>query len=340
MVSSKRMDDSPRKPRRRHQPPPPGPLALRDTTLSLDAAIGMYLDHLRVARNLASSSVEAYGRDLAEFAKIVTRKARRHVAATEVTTEACAAYLVVVAKRVSARSQARRLSAVRTFFRFLAEMNLRADDPTKDLDSPRVGKRLPSVLTVKDVNELLSAPDRRTPTGERDGALLDLLYASGLRVSELADLRLGDLHLSEGYLTAVGKGRKQRLVPIGERARASLQKYIEGARELILAGGSRRQAKRRGRPPLALFVSRLGRRMSRQACWQVVTAAARTAGIRKKLSPHTLRHAFATHLVKRGADLRTVQMLLGHADIGTTEVYTHVTKTHVRKVHRKFHPRG
>ena len=336
------MPPAQRAPRSRpRKPPTPSPSTARlAAALSLDAAIDRYLAHLRVSRNLAASSIEAYGHDLGEFGRILAKRSRRAPAAADVTQTDVLAYLAAVSKRLSARTQARRLNAIRSFFRFLAEMELRAGDPTEEIAAPSYGRSLPPLLSLKEVAELLGAPDRSSPRGERDGAMLDLLYATGLRIAELVNLRLGDLNLQAGYLKALGKGRKERLVPIHQEACASLQRYIDGARGAILAGGPTSRRERRGRKPLALFVSRKGGKLTRMSGWRIVTAAARKAGIRKKLSPHKLRHAFATHLVENGADLRTVQELLGHADIGTTEVYTHVSKTHVREVHRKYHPRG
>jgi integrase/recombinase XerD len=308
--------------------------------LSLDAAIDRYLAHLRVSRNLAASSIEAYGHDLGEFVRILAKRSRRAPAAADVTQAEVLAYLAAVSKRLSARTQARRLNAVRSFFRFLAEMELRAGDPTEEIEAPAYGRSLPPLLSPKEVAELLDAPDRKTPQGERDGAMLDLLYATGLRIAELVNLRLGDLNLQAGYLKTLGKGRKERLVPIHHEACASLQRYIDGARGAILTSGPTSRLERRGRKPLALFVSRKGGKLSRMSGWRIVTAAGRKAGIRKKLSPHKLRHAFATHMLKGGLNLRALQEMLGHADIGTTQVYLHVEKSDLQEVHRKFHPRG
>jgi integrase/recombinase XerD len=328
------------RPRPKKSPTPSPSTARRAAPLSLDAAIDLYLAHLRVSRNLAATSIQAYGHDLAEFARLMAKRWRHTPAAADITQDDVLAYLAVVSKRLSARTQARRLNALRSFFRFLVEMELLTVAPTDELAAPAYGRSLPPLLSLKQVAELLAAPDRRTPAGERDGAMLELLYASGLRITELVNLRLGDLNLQAGYLKVLGKGRKERLVPIHQEAAASLQRYIDGARGAILAGGPTSRKERRGRKPLALFVSRKGGKLSRMSGWRIVAAAARKAGIRRKLSPHKLRHAFATHLVENGADLRAVQAMLGHKDIGTTEIYTHVSKTHVREVHAKYHPRG
>jgi integrase/recombinase XerD len=201
------------------------------------------------------------------------------------------------------------------------------------VDLPCFGRKLPSFLTLDEVDRLLAAPDRISPRGMRDAAMLETLYATGLRVSELVKLRLGDMNLDAGYLVALGKGKKQRIVPLGEAAIVLLRSYIESARSSFL------------RESLAstvdsVFLTRLGRRMTRQGFWKILGAHARAAGIRKALSPHKLRHSFATHLVERGADLRSVQAMLGHADIGTTEIYTHLSRAHLRSVYDKFHPRA
>jgi integrase/recombinase XerD len=198
---------------------------------------------------------------------------------------------------------------------------------------PRFGRRLPDFLTVAEVDNLLSAPDRRSDRGERDAAMLELLYATGLRVSELVKLRVRDVNFQAGYLVAFGKGRKERIVPIGEVALVALRHYVEDVRPRSMRPGNRAATE-------GMFLSRLGRPMTRQAFWKLLGAYARAAGIRKAISPHKLRHSFATHLVERGADLRAVQAMLGHADIGTTEVYTHVSRGHLRKVYDRFHPRA
>lgn len=306
---------------------------------SFDAAVQQFLDHLRVERELAPATVSAYGGDLADFAKFVASRAvgsARDVRSIDVLD-----YLARITEQgLSARSQARRLIALRQLFRFLRAEHACDGDPTEEVDLPRFGRKLPVFLSVDEVDQLLSAPDRRTPRGARDGAMLEVLYASGLRVSELVRLRLADVNFDAGYLMAFGKGRKQRLVPIGEVALAGLRSYLETARATFLSGGG---GKARGKAKAvsnALFLTRHGRAMSRQAFWKLLGRYARAAGIRKAISPHKLRHSFATHLVERGADLRAVQAMLGHADIGTTEIYTHLSRRHLRSVYDKFHPRA
>lgn len=305
--------------------------------LSLDAAIQQFLDHLKVERELAPATVSAYGSDLSDFSKFVVARPEAGGGA-----DVCAVrsidvldYLARLTERkLSARSQARRLITLRQFFRFIkAEHGAKIGakiDPTEDIDLPRFGRRLPDFLSVEEVDHLLSTPDRATPRGARDAAMLETLYATGLRVSELVRLRLADVNFDAGYLMAFGKGRKQRLVPIGEVALAGLRAYVETGRPLLAAG----------RSSPVLFLARHGRCMTRQSFWKLLGRYAIAAGIRKRISPHKLRHSFATHLVERGADLRAVQAMLGHADIGTTEIYTHLSRKHLRGVYDRFHPRA
>jgi integrase/recombinase XerD len=307
--------------------------AVSPASLSLDLGIQQFLDHLKVERELSAATLEAYGRDLAAFAQFAA--GRRVVRAGEVRTIDVLDYLAHLTERhLTARSQARRLIALRQLFKFLKAERLREDNPTEDVELPRFGRRLPDFLTIDEVDRLLAAPDRTTARGARDGAMLETLYATGLRVSELVKLRLGDLNFDGGYLIAHGKGKKERLVPLGEVALASLRHYVDQARPQFLRPASA------ARVADGLFLTRLGRRMTRQGFWKLLGQQAVAAGITKAISPHKLRHSFATHLVERGADLRAVQAMLGHADIGTTEIYTHVSRGHLRAVYDKFHPRA
>ena len=234
---------------------------------------------------------------------------------------------------LSARSQARALIAQRQMFKFLRVERVCDSNPTEEIDLPRFGRKLPVFLSLDEVDRLLAAPGRATPRGLRDTAMLETLYATGLRVSELVKLHLADLNLEAGYLVAFGKGKKQRIVPLGEVAVAALRSYFETARPYFLPTGAAPSQD-------FVFLTRLGRRMTRQGFWKIIDGHARAAGIRKHISPHKLRHSFATHLVERGADLRTVQAMLGHVDIGTTEIYTHLSRAHLRSVYDKFHPRA
>ena len=297
--------------------------------VTLDVAVQQFLDHLKVERELTPATVEAYGRDLSGFAQFAAaRKVKR---ADGVRPMEILDFLVhLTQKKLAARSQARRLVALRQLFKFLKAERVVTVDPTEDVDLPRYGRKLPDFLSIDEIDRLLAAPDRRTPRGARDAAMLETLYATGLRVSELVKLRLRDINFDAGYLIALGKGRKERLLPIGEVALVSVRSYLEGPRA-VFAGP---------RALDTLFLTHHGRAMTRQGFWKLIGRYAVAAGIHKRISPHKLRHSFATHLVERGADLRAVQAMLGHADIGTTEIYTHVSRGHLRSVYDRFHPRA
>jgi integrase/recombinase XerD len=300
--------------------------------LGIDLAIQQFLDHLRVERELSVATVAAYGHDLTVFARFLVGRGISDV--TVVRPVDVLDYLsTLTSQGLSARSQARSLVAERQFFKFLRGERICETNPTEEIDLPRFGRKLPVYLTLDEVDRLLAAPDRASPRGLRDSAMLETLYATGLRVSELVKLRLADVNLDAGYLVAFGKGRKQRIVPIGEAAISALRTYIETARPQLLGEHA-------GTSTDTVFLSRFGTGMTRQGYWKILAALARGAGIRKPISPHKLRHSFATHLVERGADLRSVQSMLGHVDIGTTEIYTHLSRAHLRSVYDKFHPRA
>jgi len=296
---------------------------------TVDEAVQQFLDHLRVERELTPATVEAYGSDLARFAHFTAGRTIQTVEAVR-SIDILDFLVHLTERKLSARSQARRLVSLRQFFRFLKAERIAPSDPTEDVDLPRFGRKLPDFLSVEEIDRLLAAPDRRTPRGMRDAAMLETLYATGLRVSELVKLRLRDLNFDAGYLMTFGKGRKERLVPVGESALAAVRAYVEQARV----------AATKARAIDALFLTHHGRAMTRQGFWKLLGRYATAAGIRKRISPHKLRHSFATHLVERGADLRAVQAMLGHADIGTTEIYTHVSRGHLRAVYDRFHPRA
>ncbi len=297
--------------------------------LALDSAIDLYLDHVKVERGLARNTVEAYGRDLARFRKFCESKKLDDAGAVD--ARHVFSYLVSLSEaRLQVRSQARGLVALRGLFKHLRAERYVERDPTAEVELPRLGRPLPEVLSPDEIDRLLAAPDPRTPRGLRDQAMLETLYATGLRVSELVGLKLGEVNLSDQYLSTVGKGKKQRLVPLGDQARARIEEYLANARPGFDRG--------RGAP--SLFLTHHGRAMTRQGFWKLLRGYAIAAGIRKKISPHKLRHSFATHLLERGADLRAVQAMLGHADIGTTEIYTHVSRGHLRSVYDRFHPRA
>ncbi|HLE77737.1 MAG TPA: site-specific tyrosine recombinase XerD [bacterium] len=303
--------------------PPAGPAAFFD---HVDA----FLAYALAEAGLAGNSVEAYYRDLRDFAAFA---ARRDVQTpVDVTRAAVSLYLLELRKRGrSVSTVKRRTAALRSFFRFLQRENLIDHDPTLDLQPPRPTRRLPRVLTEDEVARVLAMPDPATPVGSRDRALLELLYASGLRVSEATSLDLGDADLSEETVRVVGKGNRQRVVPMGSKAIAALAAYLKAARPRLARGRAAAQA---------VFLNRRGGRLSRQSCWKLLRRYARAAGITRALSPHVLRHSFATHLLERGADLRAVQEMLGHASVGTTQVYTHVSRARLREVYVRAHPRG
>jgi len=291
-----------------------------------DPTLETWLDHLAAERGLSANSVAAYRRDLETLSRQLAGRAL-------VSTGQDDLLLVLRKMRTagrSPRSVARWLVAVRGFFGWLAEQGMIEDNPAARLEAPKVWKSLPKVLDGADVERLLDAPDRLDPRGARDAAMLEVLYATGLRASELVGLRLRDLRLDAGYLSCVGKGSKERVVPLGAEASAALSAYLGSAREALLAG------KRSD----AVFVGRAGAPLTRQGFWKLLKAHGRRAGIRASLSPHVVRHSFATHLLENGADLRAVQMLLGHADISTTQIYTHVNRERLKRLYRDFHPRA
>ena len=292
-----------------------------------DTAVDMYLDHLKVERGLAKKTVSAYAGDLCAFGAHLDETGTKLQA---VDTATVAGYLVTLStKGRSPRSQARALSAVRGFFGFALENNFVTSDPTELIEAPRLISKLPTVLSAEEVLALLAAPQSERPHHVRDRAMLHTMYAAGLRVSELVGLTLNDLNLKEGFVSAFGKGRKRRLVPIGRPAIEATEDYLQRVRPKW-ANPSARQ----------VFVTARGKGMTRQSFWQIIKKHARTAGITKPISPHKLRHSFATHLLTGGADLRSVQTMLGHADISTTQIYTHVSGRHLRDMHARYHPRG
>ncbi len=287
----------------------------------------IFLDFLSVEKGLAKNSLSSYATDLRRFGHWLSDQS---IELDRVERIHLVKYFQSLrAAGISARSVARALAAIRGLFRFLvAERHLKAD-PTENIENPKLWSSLPKSILPSEVDTLLAAPDRTTADGLRDAAMLELLYATGLRVSELIKVRLDDLVMDAGFLRTVGKGSKERIVPFGDAARESIVTYLEG-----------------GRPELNkyadphLFLSRRGRPMTRQSFWMKIVRYAREAGIRTHISPHVLRHSFATHLLENGADLRSVQMMLGHADISTTQIYTHVSRARLQRMYEQFHPRA
>ena len=290
--------------------------------------LAAYLQHIQVERGLSPNTVMAYRRDLTKFERFCEQ---RKLSLNRIDRQSVADFFgELYSVGLDSRSVARMLSSLRNFFRFAIQEEYRRGDPTEHIESPRSWSRLPKYLTEDEVERLLVQPETGTAIGLRDGAMLELLYATGLRVSELVGLRLGDVQMDAGFVRCLGKGSKERLVPVGRSALQAIGLYLAEARG--------QQTKR---PATShLFLSRRGRGLSRQQFWHRLKIYARAAGIRKPLSPHVLRHSFATHLLDHGADLRAVQLLLGHSDISTTQIYTHVAQERLREVHRQHHPRS
>jgi integrase/recombinase XerD len=290
--------------------------------------VDAYLDHLRVERRLAAHTLESYGRDLAALAAYAAGASRAVEALDRPALEQFVRQQMT--RGLSPRSVARTVAAVRGFYRFLVLDQQLDGSPADDLHPPRAWPALPTFLSIEDVDTLIAQPDVSAPRGLRDRAMIELLYATGLRVTELVGVRLADLHLDEHYLTCIGKGSKERLVPIGEQASDWVQKYQ--------ADGRRHLLKRRASP--RLFLNARGGPLSRVGFWKILKQYGRRAGLPPSLSPHVLRHSFATHLLERGADLRAIQLMLGHADLSTTQIYTHVLEARLRTIYDRFHPRA
>jgi integrase/recombinase XerD len=293
-------------------------------------SIDLYLDHLRVERRLAAHTLESYARDLEALARFAggceTPLERLDRAALEAFVRQ------QMTAGLSPRSVARAVAAVRGFYRFLVVDGRLQRNPAEDVHPPRAWPALPKFLSIDEVEALISQPDPSTPLGLRDRAMIELLYATGMRVSELVSVRVNDLHLDEEYLSCIGKGDKERLVPIGAQAAGWIERYREEARPKLVKG-------KRGQS-LRVFVNARGGPLSRVGFWKILKAHGLSAGLSRSLSPHVVRHSFATHLLERGADLRAIQMMLGHADLSTTQIYTHVLEARLRAVYDRFHPRA
>jgi integrase/recombinase XerD len=292
--------------------------------------IPSYLDHLRVERRLSPHTLESYGRDLAALAAF---GAASELAPEALDRQALEAFVrQQMTRGQSPRSVARAVAAVRGFYRFLVLERRIEHSPADDLQPPRAWPALPTFLSLDDVDALLAQPDISTPLGLRDRALIELLYATGMRVSELVGVRAADMHLDEHYLTCIGKGNKERLIPIGEQAADWVKRYQARARPLLVS-------RVKGRTTPKLFVNARGGSLSRVGFWKILKGYGKRASLPRTLSPHVVRHSFATHLLERGADLRAIQMMLGHADLSTTQIYTHVLEARLRSVYNRFHPR-
>ena len=289
--------------------------------------IDVYLTYLRDVRRVSPNTVESYARDLAALAAFAEANDVSVEAPTRRDLEAFVR--TQMASGLSPRSVARTVACIRGFYRFVSLEQKREISPADDLQAPRAWAALPKFLDLEDVDKLLSVPDTSTPRGLRDKAMIEVLYATGLRVSELVAVRPNDLHLDEGYLTCVGKGDKERIVPLGQEAVSWVRKYVSEGRPQLAKRGS----------PWLFVNARDGGALSRVGFWKVLKEYGVKAGVTRELSPHVLRHSFATHLLERGADLRSIQMMLGHSDLSTTQIYTHVLEARLRTVYDKFHPR-
>jgi integrase/recombinase XerD len=300
--------------------------------MQIHALVVSFMNYIKVEKGLATNTLTAYDRDLRKFEAFAEK---RSLSLEAVSREHIVDFLGDLYRQgLDSRSVARHMASLRNFFRFgLAEGAITLD-PMLNLESPKTRRRLPVYLRMEDVDRLLNQPDLSTPYGLRDHAILEVLYSTGLRVSELVNLKVSDLEMRMGCLRCIGKGDKERLVPVGRKALAAVRAYIEKSRPQLL--GRRDTVK----ASPWLFVNRFGNRLSRIAIWRLLTAYGRRAGIRARLSPHKLRHSFATHLLERGADLRSVQLMLGHADISTTQIYTHVMEERLKQVYKAHHPRA
>jgi integrase/recombinase XerD len=292
----------------------------------MDRYIDLFLNYLLVEKGAAANTVAAYSRDLARYLGFLGELSPNQIGPSDIST-----FLArLKSDGISPRSRARNLSAVRMLHRFLMAEGYSELNPTAIIEAPKGVARLPVVLSAREVEALLSSPLDTGALELRDRAMLELLYATGLRVSELVGLKLGEVNVCAGYLMTIGKGDKERLVPMGESACQAVQRYLKEARpQMIKEGNSSR-----------LFLTRLGEGMTRQSFWNIIKKRALQAGVRSSISPHTLRHSFATHLLENGADLRSVQIMLGHADLSSTQIYTHVTRERLKRLHADFHPRG
>jgi len=289
--------------------------------------IDEFINYLSVERNLAQNTLVSYRRDLNQYFDFLEKLKIDML--DKITKDDITSFMLSQKdKGLSVTSVSRAVAAIKMLHRFLAREGFSHSDPTSFLESPRLWKRIPEVLSVSEVEDIIKETRPRDWEGIRDNAILELLYASGMRVSELVNLRITDVNMDVGFIRCLGKGQKERVVPIGKRAIESLQRYLDKCRPKLNKNETN-----------ILFLSRLSKKISRQSIWKLIKKYAKRAKIKKVVKPHTLRHSFATHLLERGADLRSVQEMLGHSDISTTQIYTHVNKEHLREIHKKFHPR-
>jgi len=299
--------------------------------MEIAATISSFLMHVRVEKGLSSNTVSAYKRDLSKF-DAFTKK--RKLSLETVSRDDLVDFLAgLYRQNLESRTVARHLVTLRNFFRFAQIQELVSTDPSVSLESPKIRRSLPGYLRLAEIEKLLEQPDAKTPLGLRDRAMLEVLYSTGLRVSELIGLRVTDLDTKVGCVRCIGKGDKERIVPVGRKALATVEKYVREARPQLFEKGKAWSSP-------ALFVNRRGGALSRVGVWKILSGYGRRAGLRVALTPHMLRHSFATHLLEGGADLRSVQLMLGHADISTTQIYTHVVEERLKQVYKAHHPRA
>ncbi len=295
----------------------------------MDNLVDRFTDFLVVEKGLSLNTLEAYSRDLSRYITFLGEKGVSDISKSDIIH--ILSYLIALQRTgLSARSRARHVVTLRAFYRFLTKEGILRTNPVQLVDIPKWLQKLPNFLHVKEVERLMAAPDIKTPLGLRDSAMLELLYAAGLRVTELIKIRLQEINLDAGFVKVFGKGSKERVIPIGLSAKNQVEQYLTNGRRPLL----------KGRNSPYLFVNRSGKCLTRQGFWKLLKRYAVQAEISKKVYPHTLRHSFATHLLERGADLRSVQIMLGHVDISTTQIYTHVARERLKRVHQECHPRG
>jgi len=296
---------------------------------SFDILVDQYINYLVFEKGLSEKTIESYTSDLSKYLAFLKEKRIKNI--TQADTPIILKHLIALRESgLGSKSCARHLITLRGFYKFLAQEKILEFDPAKLIDLPKSGLKLPDVLSVSEVNLLLSIPDSNTLLGKRNSAMLELLYAAGLRVSELVNLKFLDVNLEACFVRVMGKGSKERIVPFGLYAKNKIDDYINNSRPLLLKNHISKH----------LFVARAGKPMTRQGFWKLLRQYVKQAGIKKKVTPHSLRHSFASHLLEGGADLRTVQVMLGHVDISSTQIYTHVARDHLRQIHEKYHPRG
>jgi len=294
----------------------------------MEVYLETYIDYLKIEKGLAHNSIAAYSEDLKKYTKYLKREGISDP--KDIVRKNITDFLFNLRKRIAPVSIARILSAIRSFHKFLLREKISPHDPSDLIEAPKLEKKIPNFLIINEVNDILKAPNLKKPQGIRDRAILELMYATGLRVSELVKLKAQDVNLDVGFIRCTGKGSKERIVPLGGAASRFLQKYLQEARGKLL-----------GDKIIAyIFLAQGGRGISRQSVWKMIKTMAKKCKIKKQISPHTLRHSFATHLLEGGADLRSVQEMLGHSSITTTQIYTHVNQSRLKKIHSQFHPRA